>query len=350
MKIAIITDAWTPQINGVVKTLEHTIHQLRSLGHEVLVIEPGLFRSMACPSYPEIRLAIKPYRLLSKLLNDFSPDALHVATEGPLGLAARRFAIDNALNFTTAYHTKFPEYLQARTGIDARFFYPFMRWFHRPAKAVMVSTDTVVAELQERGFTNLVKWSRGVDMSLFDGQLRARRCREVGDNPVFMYVGRIAVEKNIDAFLALKLPGEKWLVGDGPALEPLSQKYPEAVFFGAKTHAELSEIYRQADVFVFPSKTDTFGLVLLEALASGLPVAAYPVAGPLDVLKDCEAAALRHDLLEACLTALELDPKQAIEHARRYSWQATTQQFISNLYPNPARIKTLKTFAKSSAA
>jgi glycosyltransferase involved in cell wall biosynthesis len=350
MKIAIVSDAWTPQINGVVKTLEHTIQQLRAQGHVVLVIEPGQFRTIACPSYPEIRLSIRPSRMLSKLLNEFRPDALHVATEGPLGLAARRFAIDNALNFTTAYHTKFPEYLQARTGIDARFFYPFMRWFHRPAKAVMVSTDTVVAELQARGFSNLVKWSRGVDMSLFDGKLRAGRCREAGDNPVFLYVGRIAVEKNIESFLSLTLPGDKWLVGDGPALESLSEKYPNAVFFGAKSHAELAEIYRQADVFVFPSKTDTFGLVLLEALASGLPVAAYPVAGPLDVLKDCEAAALRHDLLEACLTALELDPKQAIEHARRYSWQATTQQFLANLYPNPARNEHSKTLAKSPVA
>lgn len=334
MKIAIVSDAWFPQINGVVKTLEHTINHLRADGHEVLVIEPGLFRSMACPGYREIRLALWPYRRLAKLIDGFRPDAVHVATEGPLGLAARRYAMKCGLDFTTAYHTKFPEYLQARTGIAARYFYPLMRWFHRPSQAVMVSTDTVIAELRAYGFGNLVKWSRGVDMAVFDGTLRARRGHDAHQNPVFLYVGRIAVEKNIEAFLALPLPGEKWLAGDGPALAGLSERYTDAVFFGAKSHAELAEIYRQADVFVFPSKTDTFGLVLLEALACGLPVAAYPVAGPLDVLTGCEAAAMRHDLLEACLAALDLDPKRAIEHARRYSWQATTRQFLNNLHPN----------------
>lgn len=334
MKIVIVSDAWTPQINGVVKTLEHTIKHLRAGGDEVLVIEPGLFRSMACPGYREIRLALRPYRRLAKLIDEFGPDALHVATEGPLGLAARRFALKRGLNFTSAYHTKFPEYLQARTGIAARYFYPLMRWFHRPSKAVMVSTDTVIGELRERGFKNLVKWSRGVDAAQFDGSLRMGRCKDAGENPVFLYVGRIAVEKNIEAFLDLTLPGEKWLAGDGPALAGLSEKYADAVFFGARSHAELAEIYRQADVFVFPSKTDTFGLVLLEALASGLPVAAYPVAGPLDVLRDCEAAAMHHDLRQACLGALDLDPKLAIEHARRYSWQSTTRQFRDNLHPN----------------
>lgn len=337
MKIAIVSDAWAPQINGVVKTLEHTIKHLRAGGHEVLVIEPGLFRSVACPGYREIRLAVMPYRQLAKQIDAFRPDALHIATEGPLGLAARRYAIGRGLDFSSAYHTKFPEYLQARTGIPARYFYPLMRWFHRPSRAVMVSTDSVLSELRGRGFRNLVKWSRGVDTAQFDGSLRAGRCRDADENPVFLYVGRIAVEKNIEAFLELALPGEKWLAGDGPALESLSAKYPQAVFFGSKSHAELAEIYRQADVFVFPSRTDTFGLVLLEALASGVPVAAFPVAGPLDVLSGCEAAAMRHDLLEACLTALDLDPKRAIEHARRYSWQATTQQFLDNLHPNVAR-------------
>lgn len=334
MKIAIVTDAWSPQINGVVKTLEQTVRCLQAAGHDVLVIEPSRFRTIACPGYDEIRLSILPYRKLSALLSEFSPDAIHVATEGPLGFAARRFALKHSLNFTTAYHTKFPEYLEARTGINARHFYPAMRWFHSPAKAVMVSTDSVIAELQVKGFSNLVKWSRGVDMELFDAGL-PRPGRDDTD-PVFLYVGRISVEKNLQAFLDLPLPGEKWLVGDGPALEALSERYPEAVFFGAKTHRELAEIYRMADVFVFPSKTDTFGLVLLEAMACGLPVAAYPVAGPRDVLAGCEAAALRSDLLEACMTALDLDPKHAVAHARKYSWQSTTGQFIRNLYPNMA--------------
>ncbi|MEY3371666.1 MAG: hypothetical protein RLZZ537_134 [Pseudomonadota bacterium] len=334
MKIAIITDAWSPQINGVVKTLEQTVRCLQAAGHDVLVIEPSRFRTMACPGYDEIRLSILPYRKLSALLSEFSPDAIHLATEGPLGFAARRYALKHGLNFTTAYHTKFPEYLEARTGINARHFYPVMRWFHSPAKAVMVSTDSVIVELQAKGFANLVKWSRGVDMALFDAGL-PRTGRDAAD-PVFLYVGRISVEKNLEAFLGLPLPGEKWLVGDGPALESLSERYPEAVFFGAKSHHELAEIYRMADVFVFPSKTDTFGLVLLEAMACGLPVAAYPVAGPRDVLAGCEAAALRSDLLEACMTALDLDPKHAVAHARKYSWQSTTGQFIRNLYPNMA--------------
>jgi glycosyltransferase involved in cell wall biosynthesis len=304
MKIAIITDAWSPQINGVVKTLEQTVRCLQAAGHDVLVIEPSRFRTMACPGYDEIRLSILPYRKLSALLSEFSPDAIHVATEGPLGFAARRYALKHGLNFTTAYHTKFPEYLEARTGINARHFYPVMRWFHSPAKAVMVSTDSVIAELQAKGFTNLVKWSRGVDMALFDAGL-PRTGRDDAD-PVFLYVGRISVEKNLEAFLDLPLPGEKWLVGDGPALETLSERYPSAVFFGAKTHAELAEIYRMA------------------------------VAGPRDVLAGCEAAALRSDLLEACMTALDLDPKHAVAHARKYSWQSTTGQFIRNLYPNMA--------------
>ena len=337
MKIAIVTDAWMPQVNGVVKTLEQTIACLRADGHEVLVVAPDRFRSVPCPSYPEIRLSLFPYRRLAALLDAFAPDALHVATEGPLGLAGRRYALRRGLNFTTAYHTKFPEYLQARTGIPARVFYPLMRRFHRLAKAVMVSTDSVVAELRAAGFVNLVKWGRGVDTALFDGSGRRRRDPEDAAAPVFLYVGRIAVEKNLEDFLRLQLPGEKWLAGDGPAMPMLSARYPDARFLGAKTHVELAEIYRQADVFVFPSKTDTFGLVLLEALASGLTVAAYPVAGPLDVLADCEAAALRHDLLEACLTALELDPVHAVAHARRHSWQATTRQFTRNLFPNPSR-------------
>lgn len=334
MKICIVTDAWSPQINGVVKTLENTILQLKIAGHSVLVIEPSEFFNIPCPSYAEIRLSLFSYKKMSRMLEEFSPDALHVATEGPLGLSARRYAIKHTVNFTTAYHTKFPEYIEARTGISADWFYPVMRWFHKSSKAVMVSTDSVIQQLTEQGFQHLVKWSRGVDLDMF--AVKISTCLESDSicKPIFLYVGRIAIEKNIEEFLQLKLPGEKWLVGTGPALSELSEKYPEAIFFGTKSHSELAEIYQQANVFVFPSKTDTFGLVLLEALASGLPVAAFPVAGPIDVLQGCEAAALRHDLLEACLTALELNPKHAREHAERFTWQQTTSQFISNLWPN----------------
>ena len=337
MKICIVSDAWSPQINGVVKTLENTIACLQQAGHQVLVIEPSFFYSFPCPSYSEIRLSIFSYRKVSQMIDQFEPDALHVATEGPLGLSARRYATKHKVNFTTAYHTKFPEYLEARTSIPAKFFYPIMRWFHRPARAVMVSTDSVIEQLQAQGFKNLLKWSRGVDLGMFTAKKMESIPAECSTKPIFLYVGRIAIEKNIEEFLKLKLPGEKWLVGSGPALSELSEKYPEAIFFGAKTHVELAEIYQQANVFVFPSKTDTFGLVLLEALASGLPIAAYPVAGPIDVLYGCEAAALRHDLLEACLTALELSPRHAREHAEKFTWQQTTLQFASNLWPNTGR-------------
>jgi hypothetical protein len=334
VKIAIITDAWSPQVNGVVKTLEHTIACLRSQGHLVEVIEPSAFRNIPCPTYPEIRLALMPYRKMAQRLRAFNPDAVHIATEGPLGFAARRFAVRHQLNFTTAYHTKFPEYVQARTGIPSAWLYPIMRYFHRPARAVMVATESVRAELAARGFKRLVTWSRGVDMALFDGERRVPRRAGSVREPVFIYVGRIAVEKNIEAFLELPLPGCKWLVGDGPALDDLRSRYPEAVFHGVKSHQELALIYRQADVFVFPSKTDTFGLVLLEALASGLTVAAYPVAGPMDVLAGCDAAVMRHDLFEACLTALDLDSTTGMAHARRFSWENTTRQFVRNLCPN----------------
>jgi glycosyltransferase involved in cell wall biosynthesis len=333
MKICIVTDAWLPQINGVVKTLEHTIEQLKKAGHIVLVVEPSLFFNVPCPSYSEIRLSIFSYKKLSQMIEDFEPDALHVATEGPLGLSARRFAQKHRINFTTAYHTKFPEYLEARTGISADWFYPLMRWFHKPSKAVMVSTDSVIKQLSDKGFQNLVKWSRGVDLEVFNRKQEFMIAADNIRSPIFLYVGRIAVEKNIEAFLKLKLPGDKWLVGAGPALAELSEKYPDAIFFNSKSHQELVKIYQQASVFVFPSKTDTFGLVLLEALASGLPVAAYPVAGPIDVLQGCEAAVMHHDLLEACLTALELNPKHAREHAEKFTWRQTTLQFTANLCP-----------------
>ncbi len=332
MRITIVTDAWAPQVNGVVKTLEQTIACLQSDGHLVQVIEPSYFRSLQCPGYAEIRLSLFSYNKVSRMLSAFAPDAIHIATEGPLGMSARRYAKKHKLNFTTAYHTKFPEYLEARSGIPARFFYPVMRWFHGPSKAVMVSTLSVIEELRSKGFEHLVLWSRGVDVNIFNGENRLPK--DDGHHPVFLYVGRISVEKNLEDFLRLKLPGEQWLVGDGPALEALSERYPNAIFFGQKNHSELAEIYRKADVFVFPSKTDTFGLVLLEALASGLTVAAYPVTGPIDVLAHCDAAALRYDLLEACLAAMELDSRHAIAYAQHYSWRRTTHQFIRNLYPN----------------
>lgn len=334
MKICIVTDAWSPQINGVVITLENTIHELKRTGHEVLVIEPSIFANIPCPSYSEIRLSLFSYKKLSKLLEDFKPDALHVATEGPLGLSARRYAKKHDIDFTSAYHTKFPEYIEARTGIPADWLYPMVRWFHKPSKKVMVSTDSVLQQLSEKGFRNLAKWSRGVDMDVFVDKNVNQQIFTDNTKPIFLYVGRIAIEKNIEEFLKLQLPGDKWLVGAGPALYDLSNKYPDAIFFGAKTHAQLAEIYQQANVFVFPSKTDTFGLVILEALASGLPVAAYPVAGPIDVLQGCEAAALRHNLQEACLTALELNPRHAREHAEKFTWQQTTLQFVANLCTN----------------
>ena len=330
MRIAIVTDAWYPQINGVVRTLTKTREGLERRGHEVMMVTPEEFRTVPCPTYPEIRLSVFPGRLVSARLRGFAPDHLHIATEGPLGLAARSFAKRNGLAFTTAYHTRFPEYVHSRIRIPISWIYAFLRWFHKPGHAVMAPTQAVMKDLETWRIGNPVIWPRGVDLDLFKPDPEARGTSDP-KRPVFINVGRVAVEKNLDAFLSLDLPGEKWVVGGGPALASLQQRHPDTRFFGPKEMSELPAIYSQADVFVFPSRTDTFGLVLLEAMACGLPVAAYPVTGPIDVIGGSRAGALDDDLGKACRAALKIDRKDARAHAETFSWDAATDIFASHL-------------------
>jgi glycosyltransferase involved in cell wall biosynthesis len=329
MRILIVTDAWSPQVNGVVTTVKHTVRELGELGHEVGLITPNGFRTVPCPTYPEIRLAIAPGARVARMIEEFEPDAVHIETEAPLGIAARRHCLATGRPFTTAYHTQFPEYIYARCRLPLAISYHWLRWFHGPAHAVMVPTPAIHRRLAERGFTNLAYWSRGVDQTLFAPRQREPRT----DRPIFLYVGRVAVEKSIEDFLRLELPGPKWVVGDGPARASLEARFPDAVFHGAKYGEELADRYRQADVMVFPSRTDTFGLVLIEAMACGTPVAAYPVTGPIDVIRDRAAGVLDEDLRAAAIAALTLDRTAVRRYALQYSWAAATRQFIENLMP-----------------
>ncbi len=335
MRILIVTDAWAPQINGVVTTLRNTIRELELLGHDVGTITADFFRTVPCPTYPEIRLALFPHRRVARMIDAFVPDAVHIATEGPLGLAARRHCLRTRRAFTTAYHTQFPEYVHARTRLPVAILYRWMRWFHGPATTLMVGTPELRQRLAARGFTNLALWSRGVDPTLFrDGERDAPGTKR----PIFLYAGRVSVEKNIEAFLALELPGTKWVVGDGPARAELERRFPDARFFGTRIGDELAWHYRQADAFVFPSRTDTFGLVLIEAMACGTPAAAYPVTGPIDVVVPGASGVLDHDLRRAALEALDLPRDVVREQALAFSWERATAQFLRNLRPAHARI------------
>ena len=330
MRILLVTDAWKPQVNGVVRTLENTMMWLERWGHEVHVISPATFRTMPMPTYPEIPLAILPARQVARRIRDFEPEAIHIATEGPLGAAARAFCLKHRLNFTTAYHTCFPEYVKPRFGVPLAWTYAWLKRFHRPSSALLVATPAIRKLLEERGFRNVADWGRGVDIDLFTPA--ANRFTDLR-RPVFLYVGRVAVEKNLPAFLALDLPGTKLVVGDGPQRKELERRFPQAVFVGAKAGAELASYYQRADVFVFPSRTDTFGLVLAEAMACGTPVAAYPVRGPIDVVTDPCAGVLDADLGAAALAALQLDRDKVRRFALRYSWAHASQQFVSSLVP-----------------
>lgn len=343
MRILIVTDAWTPQVNGVVRTLQNTQLQLQAMGHEVAFITPDLFKTFPCPTYPEIRLAWLPGRKMRQLIEAFNPDCLHIATEGPLGWAARRVALRTNRAFTTAYHTRFPEYVQARFGIPLAISYAVFRWFHQPSRGVMVATPSIQQDLANRGFGNIKTWSRGVDLARFNnpklGNEAAHHSKGEYREPVFLYAGRVAVEKNIEAFLKLDLPGQKWVAGDGPQRTQLQAKYPDAKWLGMLNQEALAKVYSQADVFVFPSLTDTFGLVMLEAMACGLPVAAFPVAGPKDVILDPAVGVLSEDLRKACVSALALNKHDAHQYALGYSWRACSQQFVGNLNPIPQRVK-----------
>jgi hypothetical protein len=330
LRILLVTDAWSPQINGVVVTLTNTVRWLERWGHEVHVLSPEGFKTFPMPTYPEIPLAILPGAKVAQRIRDFDPDAIHIATEGPLGAAARAYCMKHNLNFTTAYHTCFPEYVKPRFGIPLGITYAWLRRFHSAGSAILVATPAIKQLLETRGFRNIVDWSRGVDTELFTPG--DQRFVEL-PRPVFLFVGRVAVEKNLPGFLGLDLPGTKLVVGDGPSRKQLEERYPDAVFVGAKQGAELASYYRRADVFVFPSRTDTFGLVLVEAMACGTPVAAFPVRGPIDVIKDPTAGVLDEDLGAAALAALRLDREKVARYAERYSWEHCTRQFLSSLVP-----------------
>ena len=330
MKILIVTDAWSPQVNGVVTTLGKIGEGLNLLSHEVQFVTPQMFKSIPCPTYPEIRLSLLPYSGISREIERFQPDAIHIATEGPLGMAARRYCLKRKLPFTSAFHTRFAEYVHARIRFPIDLTYRWLRNFHAPSQALMVPTPSVQRELQNRGFSNTVAWTRGVDTRTF---VPGARDALAGGRPIFLYVGRVAVEKNIEAFLKLDLPGTKWVVGEGPLRTQLESRYPAVSFAGIKTPAELATCYSAADVFVFPSLTDTFGLVLLEALACGTPVAAFPVLGPIDVIGNSGVGVLHEDLGIACMRALEISRQKARSYAEQFSWQVSVNQFLGHLSP-----------------
>lgn len=328
--IAIITDAWHPQTNGVVRTLSTTCEMLRAWGHEVTVISPEAYPSIPAPTYPEIRLALTAPGAVGRQLAKIAPEAVHIATEGPLGFAARRYCLSRKVPFTTAYHTQFPDYLARRTGLPASAFWPYIRWFHRPAQRIMVATETIRAQLREQGLTQLTHWSRGVDLSCFSPDAPPPPEYAGLEGPILLYVGRVAVEKNIEAFLACPYPGTKVVVGDGPARAALAAKFPQALFLGKRTGVDLAGCYAGADVFVFPSRTDTFGLVMIEALACGTPVAAFPVPGPLDIVTS-EVGAMSEDLTRAIDAARYCDRARCVAYGASYSWEAATRQFLAGL-------------------
>ena len=329
-RILLITDAWEPQINGVVRTLTRMRDEAVEMGYDFHVIAPDQFKTFPMPTYPEIKLSLTTSKSISNKINAISPDYIHIATEGPLGILARRYCVKSNYPFTTSYHTKFPEYIKARFPIPLKWGYRFVRWFHAPSHGVMVVTKTVREELTHWGFKNLKNWSRGVDAKQFSPDHSKAISLE---SPVYCYVGRVAVEKNIEAFLNLDLQGSKLVVGGGPALEQLKKKYKDVTFVGPKRGQELAAHYCSADVFVFPSKTDTFGVVIIEALASGLPVAAFPVPGPLDIIGDNDVGMLNEDLKSACIEALAIDKNKCVDFAKEFTWKKAAHQFLGHLSP-----------------
>ena len=338
MKIALVSDAWVPQVNGVVRTLQQMLKMLRDDGHTVEVISPDRFYTLPCPGYAEIRLAVAPWQL-SQFMDEFAPEAVHIATEGPLGWAARRWCKRRGVTFNSSFHTRFPDYVAARTGISPDWVWPLMRRFHAPSNRVLVATQGLGEELETHGITRTHRWTRGVDLTRFAPDKPLHPAFEGLAYPIQLYVGRVAVEKNIEAFLDNLHAGSKVVVGDGPALEALRARYPQVTFTGALAGDELASAYASADVFVFPSLTDTFGLVMIEALASGVPVAGFPVHGPLDIVgRDGRGTvegfsdligAVNDDLAVAIAAALRCSPDDCVAYARHYSWDKSYQQFFS---------------------
>jgi glycosyltransferase involved in cell wall biosynthesis len=327
MRLLIATDAWRPQVNGVVRSLESMAQAAFRLGADIDFLTPKDFCCIPLPTYREIALALATPQAISRRLAQ-GYDHVHIATEGPIGLMARALCLREGRPFTTSFHTRFPEYIQARTGLPVDWSYAALRRFHNAGAGVMVATPSLARELDGRGFHRLLSWTRGVDHDVFSP---AARTSLDFPRPIFLYAGRLAVEKNIESFLELDLPGTKLVVGDGPARPMLEMKFPEARFLGYKSPAELAEVYAAADVFVFPSRTDTFGVVLLEALACGLPVAAYPVTGPIDVVGESGAGVLSDDLRSAALMALDIPRDKARAHALTFSWENCARQFLDNI-------------------
>ncbi|MBI5321001.1 glycosyltransferase family 1 protein [Bradyrhizobium sp.] len=326
MKILVATDAWHPQVNGVVRTLAMMAESAQGLGVAIDFLTPESFRTFALPTYRDLRLALPRPSRVAELIERAAPDSIHIATEGPVGFMVRRHCLKHGLPFTTGFHTRFPDYVSARSPIPEKWVWSVLRAFHRPSQAVMAATPALASELRALGFRNVVLWSRGVDTRLF----HPRDIDICLPAPVFLCVGRVAVEKNLEAFLDLDLPGTKVIVGDGPARSKLERRYPQAIFLGARHGEELAEIYAACDAFVFPSKTDTFGLVLLEALASGLPIAAFPVKGPRDVIGSAAVGVLSDDLRSACLEALSIPREACVKFAAAHSWEASARVFIEH--------------------
>lgn len=320
-----VTDAWRPQINGVVHTLERLSETLAASGIQTQFLTPAGFRTLPLPTYPDIRLALTTPRNVARLIEQTKADHVHIVTEGPLGFMARRHCLSTGRPFTTSYHTRFPEYLRARLPVPEDWTYRWLRRFHNAGQGTLVATPSLAKDLGSRGFIKLKPWTRGVDTDLF----KPDRRRELDfPKPVFLCVGRVAVEKNLPAFLDLDLPGTKVIVGDGPELGRLRERYPKAVFLGHRPTEELADLYASADVFVFPSRTDTFGNVIVEALASGAPVAAFPVTGPVDIVGDGKGGVVSDDLRKAALAALDIDRGEARTNALRYSWSACAEMFM----------------------
>jgi glycosyltransferase involved in cell wall biosynthesis len=341
MKIAIATDAWTPQVNGVVRTLEMTVKLLRERGYDVTVISPDQFRTVPCPGYGEIRLAVAPRFGLRKRLAQIQPDIVHISTEGPIGWSTRKWCMTHGVPFTTAFHTRFPDYASVRTGLSPDFFWPVMRRFHAPSRAVLSATPRLSEELARRGITHTRPWTRGIDVNIFKPGLSSHPALANLPRPILLSVGRVAIEKNLEAFLDAEFEGTKVVVGDGPALVELKARYPDAVFTGSLTGHDLARAYAAADIFVFPSKTDTFGLVMIEALACGVPVAGYPVPGPLDIIgangrgPHDELAApvggVHKELSQAITLALTCDREAGARYGARFTWDNAADQFLAAL-------------------
>lgn len=327
MRVLVATDAWRPQVNGVVRTYEQLSQELTALGVDFVALTPNEYRTIACPGYAEIRLAVPGYSQTARRIRELSPDAIHIATEGPIGWMTRHWCLSSGVPFTTSFHTRFPEYIHGRLGVPTSPTYALLRRFHNASTGMMVAASSLARELERRGFRHVVPWTRGVDTSLF----QPRPLRLFGSEPVHLYVGRIAVEKNIEAFLTLDLPGRKVVVGSGPELERLRARYPGVLFTGRKAGDDLAACYASADVLVFPSRTDTFGIVLLEAMASGLPVAAYPVTGPIDVVEPGVTGVLDDDLAAAIRGALRLDRSRVRAAAQGMRWERAARMFLDNL-------------------